>query len=293
MELACFYDTAAKRGKLGEFRARCQQHPLREIVRQDPLTERAFSKPRGYSDHAAMLDYIYRPKPQSLNDTARQLHSATTGVSSAKSISWRRDHLGTEIAKVVAEVADARILSVASGHLREFDVVRELTGNKDFRIDALDQDDQSLKEAVCSYPDFNINAVHKSITHLFRTGEQACYDLIYSAGLFDYLPAKTASALLQRLLELLKPDGRLVVRQLRDRQFRPRIHGRHDGLAPALPGRGQHGRSDQHDGDQARISNLPRRSRQCRLPRSLPKVELTATRMHRRGRGREEPCISF
>lgn len=211
VELAAFYDAAAKQGTLGEFRACCQQHPLHGLVRQDPFTERAFSKPRGYAGDAVMLDYIYRPGPLSLSDIGKQLHSATTGVSSAKSISWRRDHLGTEIAKIVADAAGARLLSVASGHLRELDVVRELAHQRNFHIDALDQDENSLKEAVCSYPDFNINPINKSITHLFKTKERACYDLIYSAGLFDYLPVKTASALLQKLLDLLKPSGRLVV----------------------------------------------------------------------------------
>ena len=211
VQLASFYDAAVKQGALVEFRAQCQQHPLHEIIRQDPFTERAFSKPRGYAGDAVMLDYIYRPRPLSLSEVGKQLHSATTGVSSAKSISWRRDHLGTEIAKVIDDVPDASILSVASGHLRELDVVRELADQRDFRIDALDQDEESLKEAVCSYPDFNINPIHRSITHLFKTKEEACYDLIYSAGLFDYLSIKAGSALLQKLLELLKPDGRLIV----------------------------------------------------------------------------------
>src|SRR6185437_16071921 len=166
VELASFYDAAMKQGALVEFRTQCQQHPLHEIVRQDPFTERAFSKPRGYAGDAVMLDYVYRPKPLSLSDVGKQLHSATTGVSSAKSISWRRDHLGTEIAKIAGDVAGARLLSVASGHLRELDVVRELAHQRDFRIDALDQDEESLKEAVCSYPDFNINPINKSIAHL-------------------------------------------------------------------------------------------------------------------------------
>lgn len=247
VDLASFYDAAAGQAALDEFRAQCQRHPIHEIVRQYPFTERAFSKPRGYAGDAIMLDYIYRPEPQPLTSVGKQLHLATTGVSSAKSISWRRDHLGTEIAKIVADASDARILSVASGHLRELDVVRELASQTGFRIDALDQDGESLKEAVRSYPDFDINPIHKSITHLFRTREQVRYDLIYSAGLFDYLPIRTAAALLQKLLDLLKPDGRLIVGNYATDNFgRDYMEGMME-LAPSLPDRSRSRRPHQHD----------------------------------------------
>jgi len=36
-------------------------------------------------------------------------------------------------------------------------------------MNALDQDEELLKEAVRSHPDFNINPINKSITHLFKT----------------------------------------------------------------------------------------------------------------------------
>jgi trans-aconitate methyltransferase len=102
-------------------------------------------------------------------------------------------------------------MSVASGHLRELDVVRTMVEQRDFEITALDQDGDSLQEAVNSNPEFNIRAVNKSISHLFKGQDGTNYDLIYSAGLFDYLPAKTASGLLDRLLGMLAPSGRLIV----------------------------------------------------------------------------------
>lgn len=205
------YDQAVSENGLAEFRVQCQKHSLHRLVLECPFTRRAFEKPRGYAGDAVMLDYIYRPTMESLSDTGKQIFSATTSVSSAQSIAWRRDHLGTEIAKTVENQAHTKILSVASGHLRELDVVRELIARRDISIDALDQDADSLNEAVNSYPDFDIQPINKSITHLLRSRSRATYDLIYSAGLFDYLSVKVGSALLKKLLELLKPDGRLIV----------------------------------------------------------------------------------
>lgn len=138
----------------------------------------------------------------------------TTGVSTAKSITWRRDHLSTEIAKTVGNIRNARILSVAGGHLRELDVVRRMVEQRDFEIVALDQDGEALQDAVNSNPDFNVRPLNKSISHVFKGKDGAKYDLIYSAGLFDYLPAKTASGLLDRLPAMLAPSATMLPRTM-------------------------------------------------------------------------------
>lgn len=209
--LGLFYDRAARFGSLNEFRETCQSHPLQKVALEDPFTERAFSKPRGYAGDAVMLDYIYRSRKIVLSEVGAAINFMTTGASAAKSILWRRDLLGTEIAKTVGRTRNARILSVASGHLRELDVARTMVEQRDFEIVALDQDGKSLHEAVNSNAEFNVIPVNKSISHLFKGQDDTKYDLIYSAGLFDYLPAKTASGLLDRLLGMLTSSGRLIV----------------------------------------------------------------------------------
>lgn len=216
-----FYDAAAIHGELEHFRAECRSHPLHRLTLEDPFTERAFSKPRGYAGDAVMLDYIYRPRTLSLSDIGAAIHFITTGAGTAQSIIWRRDHLGAEISKTVKRTRKARILSVASGHLRELDVVRRVVDRRDFEIVALDHDRESLTEAVNSNPDFNISPVNKSISHLFKGEDPVKYDLIYSAGLFDYLSAETASSLASRLLDMLAPAGRLIVGN-----YAPEIYGR-------------------------------------------------------------------
>src|SRR5271168_204118 len=62
-----------------------------------------------------------------------------------------------------------RVLSVASGHLRELDIVSTATSNRNVEILALDQDKDSLDEAVQSYPEFAIRPLNHSISHLFKS----------------------------------------------------------------------------------------------------------------------------
>src|SRR6476620_9861334 len=39
--------------------ARFRRSPLKGLLHQDPITARAFYKPRGYAGDAVMMDYIY------------------------------------------------------------------------------------------------------------------------------------------------------------------------------------------------------------------------------------------
>jgi chemotaxis methyl-accepting protein methylase len=104
-----------------------------------------------------------------------------------------------------------RVLSVASGHLRELDIVSIATSNRNIQILALDQDKNSLEDAVRCYPDFAIHPLNHSISYLFKSHTLGEFDLIYSAGLFDYLTDRTAASLIEVLVAKLRPGGRLVL----------------------------------------------------------------------------------
>ena len=209
--LAQFYDLAAASGDLAGFRASCESHPLHRLVLEDPFTERAFSKPRGYAPDPVMLDYIHRPRRLSLSEVGEAVHFVTTGAGAAGNIAGRRDYLAKAIVQTVRRRRKARILSVANGYLRELDAVKQRVDRRDFEIVALDHDCASLKEAVNANPDFNIVPVEQPVAHLLRGQSSAKYDLIYSAALFDDLPSGRASGLLNRLVDKLAPEGRLVI----------------------------------------------------------------------------------
>jgi hypothetical protein len=220
--LAEVYDHARQDGWLHKFRRVCQSHPIHELILQDPYSRRAFEKPRGYAGDAVMLDYIYRPRHLGISNIGQRIHEATTGLSNAKSIVWRRDHLASKICETLKRKQRPKVLSVASGHLRELDTVRVISARRDVEIWALDQDPESLKECRTSYPDFTIHPINRSISFLFKESSfSQHFDLIYSAGLFDYLGDRTAEALIRRLYSLLSKIGCFIVGN-----FAPDSHGR-------------------------------------------------------------------
>jgi extracellular factor (EF) 3-hydroxypalmitic acid methyl ester biosynthesis protein len=209
--LAATYDDALERNELSQFRQICQTHALHKSLLEDPFTRRAFEKPRGYAGDAVMLDYIYRPQELRASEIGRALHRATTTAGSAQSIRWRRSRLADSILEHMESRPRVRVLSVASGHLRELDIVNAMISRRNLEIVALDQDKESLDEAVRSYRQFDIQPLNRSISYLFKPNALGSFDLIYSAGLFDYLTDRTAISLIEALVAKLRPDGRLIL----------------------------------------------------------------------------------
>ena len=211
-ELCTSFDDAASSGQLPEFQAYCRSHPLSELFLLDPYARRAVDKPRGYAGDAVMLDYIYRPDRAQLAGMASIVHKATTSLPNAKSILWRRDYLAGLIYNRMRAQPRAEVLSVASGHMRELDTLREITTETNVRFTALDQDRDSIAEAKNTYGEYEIEGRAQSFAALIkRKAVTRRYDLIYSAGLFDYLPDPTAVALIRAMVAHLKPGGLLSI----------------------------------------------------------------------------------
>ena len=119
--------------------------------------------------------------------------------------------------------APARILSVAAGPAMELQLIlREdpsLLAAESAEITLLDQDASALTHAseqinalaARAGVEVTLSCVNTSIMSVIAGGLHGSYDLIYSAGLFDYLKDSTASAAGVRLVEALNPGGRAVI----------------------------------------------------------------------------------
>lgn len=195
-------------------RQACADHPLMAWVRQDPYTERAATKPRGYAGDAVMMDYVYAGQaPTGTSAVGAGVFAATTRAPMGLSVLFRRSLLRGYIDDTVAEKDGARILSVASGHCRE--IAGSLVEHPGFNgeLVALDQDALSCDEVRHSHAAHRVTVLNQSVRDLLGRGGEAlgAFDLIYSAGLYDYLPEALAQRLTARLIGMLRPGGRLLV----------------------------------------------------------------------------------
>jgi SAM-dependent methyltransferase len=200
-----------------------QAHSLMEFLQQDPLTNWSFTKPRGYSGDAGLLDIYY--KHPSMNHLltectplGREIYDYTSDVPACAAGRERCRIL----ARFVDETADrmggeAQILAVAAGHLREADICQGLRAGRIARWVALDQDPISVGTMARDLPGTAVSPMSGSVLGLLRRSYKlGTFDLVYASGLYDYLPEKTAVKLLQRLAEMLRPEGVLLFANFSD-----------------------------------------------------------------------------
>jgi len=195
----------------------CLEHPLKDLLHLDPITRRAFTKPRGYAGDAVLMDFLYREKSILKNvvtnpPIGQHICHSLMSSPSAKAVRHRKKILAHKIDGTALRKNDAAVLSVACGHLREAELSEALQENKLKRFVALDQDKESLREIEASYNFDKLEVVHGSVRDLLKPkydiGE---FDFIYSAGLYDYLNDKTVKLLTRSLFKRLKKGGKLLI----------------------------------------------------------------------------------
>src|SRR5260370_17650165 len=102
----------------------CRQHPLLDLLHQDPLSSRVFLKPRGYAGDAEMLDMIYAiedgetlPALQRSSALGRKIYHATANVAAARAVRSPRWIITDRLNEFTTQMAGPHLLSLASAPL--------------------------------------------------------------------------------------------------------------------------------------------------------------------------------
>jgi extracellular factor (EF) 3-hydroxypalmitic acid methyl ester biosynthesis protein len=196
------------------------------LVDLSPVAARCFHKPLGYAGDFEMMNMVYRN--ESLGDTlfGRSLSRMVLDSEAGQAVRHRAPYLAGKIGAAVARRAadrPVRILSVAAGPAMELQLLlREdatLLRAGQTEIALLDQDAGALSHArehihalagQAAVP-VTLSCLNTSIRKVITDGLEGSYDLIYSAGLFDYLRDRTARAAAARLVAALAPGGQAVI----------------------------------------------------------------------------------
>lgn len=200
-----------------EFVQICLSHPLSKVLQEDPFTDRAYKKPRGYAGDAVMMDLIYtggglieQQFDHTLTPKGQEIMLYSLSRSSSKSVCARLNILVEILNQTITQKNNARVLAVASGHLREALFIKEKFNLEEFI--ALDQDPESLAVIAREINNINVNTTLGSIGDILKGKINLHdFDFIYATGLFDYLDEPTAILLTQCLFKKLKASGRLLI----------------------------------------------------------------------------------
>lgn len=190
-----------------------QAHPSAKVLQQCPFTRWSFEKPRGYSGDAGLIDFIYG-HPAVAEEVARStpvgldIFEYTINAPGPVAVRERRDILTRYVDDTAARTGDAEVLAIAAGHLREAEASTALAEGRLKRWVALDQDPQSIGSISSQFHGTAVEPIDGSVRGLLaRKHRIGTFDLIYAAGLYDYLTDKVAIRLTQICMEMLKPGG--------------------------------------------------------------------------------------
>ena len=201
------------------------RHPVAHILQGEPFTSSAYGKPRGFAGDAGTLDYMYsallpelrRQPPTFFSPLSASVHAYITAKRpSAQAVAGRCRFF----AKAIDETASVgylgegkgRVLAIAAGHFRERFLSRAVHDGLVAEVVALDQDALAIAEMKSTCSGTPVTPLKGSVRGLLSGAlGLGKFDLVYAAGLFDYLSKKAAVALLDSIMPLLHPGGRVIV----------------------------------------------------------------------------------
>jgi hypothetical protein len=191
-----------------------------------PFAARAYYKPRGYAGDYEMMNHLYRAEVTGKTLFDQCMHKYFVDEPAGVAVKNRGYYLVeklTQAFKAHPAHEPMKIISVASGPAMEQQFF--LQSGKEFygrpvSFTCLDQDEESLKYAQKHIGSverfvksgFKFHFKNLAIRNVIAGGlPEKDYDLIYSAGLFDYFTEPVAQMAAQKMLTCLKPGGKLII----------------------------------------------------------------------------------
>lgn len=192
---------------------------------QSPFTKRSYEKPRGYAGDYVMMSQIYANDAYAPTLFGSCMEKAVQSFGEPSAVRNRSVYLSRKIFQFVKNNSgrSLKFLSVASGPAEEVrQLVSQLTQEElnHCEFNLLDQDESALQyaqktileEAMQQNKKINLKLVNRGIKEILVAGlGEHQYDMIYSAGLFDYFTDIVATKASQLLGRHLAKRGLLII----------------------------------------------------------------------------------
>lgn len=222
---------AEKEGIKEEFR-RFTQKRLLPLMLCSPFLSRVIAKPIGVPGDFGILGRLLGDPFEGHSLFGRMLNAWAITANPSAAYRHRIDLLNRAINETVhhagGEDREARILSMASGVAFEVQrFVKDPIPNRKVSFDLVDFSSETLTEAKRQFAEcrklsdpegVGVNLRQGSVVDLVKSTKREVgrneiekYDLVYCAGLFDYLSQRLCSSVISYLYALTRKGGKVIV----------------------------------------------------------------------------------
>lgn len=198
-------------------RAYFQQETL-DLTNLSPGFRRAWDKPFGYAGDFWMMELLYKGLRAGATPLERMVNSCLMSIPLGQAVRNRAWYMRNWIAQVAGTVVRPQIMSLACGPCEEVRLFLRDYPRAEADFYLVDQDKRALsyaREQVSATRASEVHFLCDSVKALIKEpARRAAYPalhLIYSGGLYDYLPTAVATRLTSVLYDMLAPGGVLVV----------------------------------------------------------------------------------
>lgn len=202
--------TAYQSGRLsGEELAVLQSGFCEEDDSMKTILGHCRSKPFGYAGDFLIIDKIYRQQVTA-DERFEKWDQFWHEQPACKAVRNRKSYFIRTIRDMLARKAPVRLLNVASGPARDLAEAYACIDPSLLQTVCVEADEHAINYAkeLNERQASQISFVHKNIFR-FNTDEQ--FDMVWSAGLFDYFEDRVFIRLLQKFMSWTKPGGEVVI----------------------------------------------------------------------------------
>ena len=204
-----------------------QLHPL---VLCSPFMYRTFRKPLGYAGDYEMVSMMVRNPMEGASIFAKVLNtfflSTPPVVAHRNRLDYLKKIIDQEVIRVAREGRIAKVFNLGCGPAKEIqDFISNPLLGKEAQFTLLDFNDETVQHVGTllnaamkrSGRQMTVQLVRKGVAQVLKEAAKpsstlltADWDLIYCAGLFDYMPDQICQQLMATFYRMLRPGGLVV-----------------------------------------------------------------------------------
>lgn len=166
-------------------------------------------KPFGYAGDFLMIDKIYTFHKSQI-EKYKMWDEYFHCQSAPKAVRNRKDYFKELLKTKLREYPSLNLMNVASGPARDLFEFYEENNDYEVKTKCIEMDENAINYAK----DLNREYLHKISfvnQNIFKHKEESKFDIIWSAGLFDYFNEKAFVFILKKFKDWLSPNGEIVI----------------------------------------------------------------------------------